>query len=71
MERELKEIVNNLENLLKRLNIAKLVLISPNIEIKNKKEIIYKNLGGFSSSYLEFLNKLFGFLEKYDEAKGN
>lgn len=67
MERELKEIVNNLENLLKKLNIAKLVLLSSNIEIKNKKEIIYKNLAGFSSSYLEFLNKLFGFLEKYGE----
>jgi len=67
MEKELKEIVNSLENLLKRLNITKLTLLSSNIEIKNKKEIIYKNLGGFSSSYLEFLNKLFGFLEKYGE----
>jgi len=67
MEKELKEIVNSLENLLKRLNITKLTLLSSNIEIKNKKEIIYKNLGGFSSSYLEFLNKLFEFLEKYSE----
>ncbi len=65
--KELEEVLESVRNLLKRLNITKLTLLSSNIEIKNKKEIIYKNLGGFSSSYLEFLNKLFGFLEKYDE----
>ena len=67
MEKELKEVVNSLKDLLKRLNVVKLTLLSSEIEIKNKKEIIYKNLAGFSSDYLEFLNKVFGFLEKYGE----
>ena len=67
MEKELKEIVDSLKELLKKLNIVKLTLLSSEIETKNKKEIIYKNLAGFSSSYLEFLNKVFEFLEKYSE----
>jgi len=54
---------NDLKELIKRLKIAELVLENDDISKEDKKRIIQIVLEKFPDRYIEFLKKLFEFLE--------
>jgi len=58
---------NDLKELIKRLKIAELVLENDDISKEDKKRIIQIVLEKFPDRYIEFLKKLFEFLEDKDE----
>ena len=55
---------NDLKELIKRLKIAELVLENDDISKEDKKKIIQIVLEKFPDRYIEFLKKLFEFLER-------
>jgi|GEM_PF-5479792 len=55
---------NDLKELIKRLKIAELVLENDDISKEDKKRIIQIVLEKFPDRYIEFLKKLFEFLER-------